>query len=110
MTWRSKSIDVYVYNAIEALVYVDNAKNAIRLMIDVTNLANRAYMHKLVYEEGMFTKPLIKNWLGFLDLLIPKEEVLYPSTGSTFVPLAPPNRILPIFQGVSGFLFLLNIL
>ena len=58
---RSNSIDVYVYNAIGALVHVDSAKNADRLMVDITNLANGAYMLRLVHDEGMFTKRLIKN-------------------------------------------------
>ena len=58
---RSNSIDVYVYNAIGALVHVDNAKNANRLMVDITNLANGAYLLRLVHDEGMFTKRLIKN-------------------------------------------------
>jgi hypothetical protein len=39
----------------------DNAKNADRLMVDITNLANGAYMLRLVHDEGMFTKRLIKN-------------------------------------------------
>jgi hypothetical protein len=43
------------------LVHVDNAKNAIRLMVDITNLANGAYMLRLAHDEGMFTKRLIKN-------------------------------------------------
>ena len=58
---RNRDVEIYVYDALGGLVYVDDAKNTNRLVVDITDLANGAYLVRLVHDEGMFTKRLIKN-------------------------------------------------
>jgi len=54
-------VDVYVYNALGALVHSEKAEHADQVTIDISHLANGSYAVSIVDEKGVFNRRVIKN-------------------------------------------------